>query len=98
MSNINLMVQTNTYLDNLNREYPDANPIVLLYMWDLIRNVYDEVSYDPSAFDLVPAPGVGIEQVWAKFEKDPWGDFDVESFHVVDWMTEEGLLTEWDGE
>jgi hypothetical protein len=97
-----MMIITNTYLDNLNHEFPDANPIVLLYMWDLIRNVYNEVSYgncvDASAFDLILAPNVGLEQIWNKFEKDPWGDFDVESFHVVDWMTEEGLLTEWDGE
>jgi len=98
MSNINMMVQTNTYLDNLNREYPDANPIVLLYMWDLIRETYNEISYDPTSFDVVPAPDVTLEKVWTNFEKDPWGSFDMEQFDVIEWLNHEGMLTEWDGE
>jgi hypothetical protein len=67
-------------------------------MWDIIRDTFEEVSYDPASYDVVPADGVTLETVWDKFIKYPWGGFDVEQLDVVNWLSAEDLTKEWDGE
>ena len=37
-----MYVQTNTYLDNLKRDYQFGG-IAFLYMWDIIRDTFNEV-------------------------------------------------------
>jgi hypothetical protein len=95
MANVNLMVQTNTYLDNLNREYPDINPIVLLHMWDMIRDYYLELENNPGdteygEYELVP--GMNLEKIWDTFHKDPFGGFDYLTEDVVEWLSANGLI------
>jgi hypothetical protein len=96
MSN-GMFEQTNTYLDNLKRDYQFGG-IAWLYMWDIIRDTYNEIDYDPAAYDCVPVPGTTLETVYNKFEKDTWGGFDVEQSDVVDWLSAEDLIQEWTGE
>ena len=93
MSN-GMFEQTNSYLDNLKREYQFGG-IAWLYMWDIIRDTYNEIDYDPSAYDCIPVPGITLEAVYNKFEKDPWGGFDVEQADVVNWLSAEDLIQEW---
>jgi len=88
---------TNSYLDNLKRDYQFGG-IAWLYMWDIIRDTFEEISYDPASYDMVPAKGVTLETVWDKFERDTWGGFDVEQLDVVNWLSAEDLIVEWDGE
>jgi len=97
MANINMMVQTNSYLDNLKREYPNGNSLALLYMWDIIRDTFNEVTTGNSGYDeYMPAINVGIEDVWTKFENDPWGGFDVEQYDVLEWLMDCGLVVEFE--
>lgn len=101
MANINLMVQTNSYLDNLKRDFPDYSPIALLYMWDIIRDVFQDIESsngDSSWGDLIPVPGTKIEDVWTKFENDPWGGFDVEEYDVVQWLSREDFIQDYEEE
>ena len=90
-----MYVQTNSYLDNLKREFPNHAPLVLLYMWDIIRDTFNEIDYDPASYDCIPVPGTTLENVWDKFIKDAWGGFDVEQSDVVDWLSREDLIQEW---
>ena len=89
-----MFVQTNSYLDNLKRDYQFGG-IAWLYMWDIIRDTFEEISQDPSAYDCIPVPGVDLETVWNKFERDTWGGFDVEQSDVVNWLSAEDLIQEW---
>lgn len=94
MANINMMVLTNSYLDNLKRDYQFGG-IAWLYMWDIIRDTYNEIEEDPSAYDSIPVPGITLEKVWDHYENNPWGGFDVEQADVVNWLSAEDLIQEW---
>jgi hypothetical protein len=96
MSNT-MFEQTNRYLDNLKQDYQYGG-IAWLYMWDIIRDTYNEISYDPASYDAVPVPGTTLEDVWNHFEKNTWGGFDVEQSDVVDWLSAEDLIQEWEEE
>lgn len=95
MTNINMFVQTNSYLDNLKYEYPDHAPLLFLYMWDIIRDVFNDLDSDQGTYSsLIPVPGTKLEDVWVKFEKDPWGGFDVDEGNVIDWLSAQDLIQE----
>jgi hypothetical protein len=92
-----MFVQTNSYLDNLKREFPNHAPLVLLYMWDIIRDVYNDIAVsdgDSTYGEVVLVPGTALIDVWNKFIKDPWGGFDVDEGNVVDWLSYNDLIQE----
>jgi hypothetical protein len=92
---MSLYVQTNTYLDNLKREFPDHTPLILLYMWDIIRDVFNDLDAGQGTYSsLIPVSGTTLEDVWNKFIKDPWGGFDVDEGNVVDWLSYNDLIQE----
>jgi len=92
---MSLYVQTNTYLDNLKHEFPDHAPLVLLYMWDIIRDVFNDLDAGQGTYSsLIPVSGITLEDVWNKFIKDPWGGFDVDEGNVVDWLSYNDLIQE----
>jgi hypothetical protein len=94
-----MFVQTNTYLDNLKRDFSDHAPLVLLYMWDIIRDVFQEISDgDPSWGDIIIVPGTKLEDVWDKFIKDPWGGFDLDEGNVIDWLSAEDFIQDYEDE
>jgi len=98
---MSMFVQTNTYLDNLKRDYPTGG-IVWLYMWDIIRDVFtdieDAVDGDSTWGDLIPVPGVDLETVWKHFERNPWGGFDVSEDDVLDWLSAEDMIQDYEEE
>jgi hypothetical protein len=92
-----MFVQTNSYLDNLKREFPNHAPLALLYMWDIIRDVFEDLDAGQGTYSsLIPVPGTTLEDVWDKFIKDPWGGFDVEEYDVVQWLSAEDLIQDWE--
>jgi hypothetical protein len=93
MSN-GMFEQTNSYLDNLKRDYQFGG-IAWLYMWDIIRDTYNEIDQDHSAYDCMPVPGTTLEDVYNKFYNDTWGGFDVDQSDVVNWLSAEDLIQEW---
>jgi hypothetical protein len=94
-----MFVQTNSYLDNLKRDFPDHAPLVLLYMWDTIRDVFQEISDgDPSWGDIIIVPGTKLEDVWDRFIKDPWGGFDLDEGNVIDWLSAEDFIQDYEEE
>jgi hypothetical protein len=91
-----MFVQTNSYLDNLKRDYQFGG-IAFLYMWDIIRDTFNEVTTGNSGYDeYMPAINVGIEDVWDAYEKDPWGGFDVDQSNVLEWLMDCGLVVEFE--
>jgi hypothetical protein len=92
-----MFTQTNSYLDNLKRDLP-AGAIAWLYMWDIIRDVFTEIEDGSAGYDLIPVPGVDLEAVWDKFEKYPWGGFDVIEDDVLNWLSAEDLIQEYEEE
>jgi len=94
-----MFVQTNSYLDNLKREFPNHAPLVLLYMWDIIRDVFNDLDSGQATYSgLIPVPGTTLENVWDKFMKDTWGGFDVDEGNVVDWLSYNDLIQEYEEE
>jgi hypothetical protein len=96
-----MYVQTNSYLDNLKREFPNHAPLALLYMWDIIRDVFQDIELsdgDSSWGDIITVPGTKLEDVWDKFIKDPWGGFDVEEYDVVQWLSAEDFIQDYEGD
>jgi len=96
-----MYVQTNSYLDNLKREFPNHAPLVLLYMWDIIRDVFQDIELsdgDSSWGDIITVPGTKLEDVWDKFIKNPWGGFDVEEYDVVQWLSAEDFIQDYEEE
>jgi len=89
-----MFVQTNSYLDNLKRDYQFGG-IAWLYMWDIIRDTFNEIEIDHSAYDCMPVPGITLEKVYDKFDSNPWGGFDIEQSDVVEWLSAEDLIQEW---
>jgi len=95
---MSMYVQTNTYLDNLKRDY-SVGGIAWLYMWDIIRDTFTDIEKGQGAWgDVIPVPGVDLEAIWDKFEKDPWGGFDVTSDDVRNWLSAEDLIQEYEEE
>jgi hypothetical protein len=97
-----MYVQTNTYLDNLKRDFPEYPAIVFLYMWDIIRDVFtevqDAVDGDSGYGDLTPLPGITLEEVWNEFTKDVWGGLDVDSHNVIEWLFSKNLIQDYQEE
>jgi hypothetical protein len=97
-----MFVQTNSYLDNLKRDFPNHAPLVLLYMWDIIRDVFTDIEGaidgDSSWGDIIIVPGTKLEDVWDRFIKDPWGGFDLDEGNVVDWLSSEDFIQDWEGD
>lgn len=94
-----MFVQTNSYLDNLKREFPNHAPLVLLYMWDIIRDVFNDLDSGQATYSgLIPVPGTTLEDVWDKFIRYPWGGFDVEEYDVLNWLSAEDLIQEYEEE
>jgi len=96
-----MFVQTNSYLDNLKWEFPNHAPLVLLYMWDIIRDVFQDIELsdgDSSWGDIITVPGTKLEDVWDKFIKNPWGGFDVEEYDVVQWLSAEDFIQDYEEE
>ena len=97
MSNDAMFVQTNTYLDNMAREfkYSDYTPLVLLYMWDMFRDFYEDLECHPGdtgygEYELVP--GVNLKKIWDTWLEAPFGGFDWLPEDVVEWLAKEGLI------
>ena len=89
-----MFTQTNSYLDNLKRDYQFGG-IAFLYMWDIIRDTFEEINYDPASYDSIPVPGTDLYKVWETYQNNPWGGFDVEQADVVNWLSAEDLIQEW---
>jgi len=89
-----MFTQTNSYLDNLKRDYQFGG-IAFLYMWDIIRDTFEEIEQDPSAYDCIPVPSTDLYKVWQTYDELPWGGFDVEQSDVVEWLSAEDLIQEW---
>jgi len=89
-----MFTQTNSYLDNLKRDYQFGG-IAFLYMWDIIRDTFEEIEQDPSAYDCIPVPGTDLWKVWQTYNELPWGGFDIEQADVVEWLSAEDLIQEW---
>ena len=89
-----MFVQTNSYLDNLKRDYQFGG-IAFLYMWDITRDTFNEIEEDHSAYDCMPVPGTDLYKVWESYQNNPWGGFDVEQSDVVNWLSAEDLIQEW---
>ena len=89
-----MFTQTNSYLDNLKRDYQFGG-IAFLYMWDIIRDTFEEIEQDPSAYDCIPVPGTDLYKVWQTYNELPWGGFDMEQSDVVEWLSAEDLIQEW---
>jgi len=89
-----MFTQTNSYLDNLKRDYQFGG-IAFLYMWDILRDTFEEIEQDPSAYDCIPVPGTDLYKVWQAYQNNPWGGFDVEQADVVNWLSAEDLIQEW---
>ena len=98
-----MYVQTNTYLDNLKRDYQFGG-IAFLYMWDIIRDTFNEVKNgSPFAdYQVSPVPNYNrtwtLEDVWDAYEKDPWGGFDVDQSNVLDWLFASNLIKNYEEE
>jgi hypothetical protein len=98
-----MYVQTNTYLDNLKRDYQFGG-IAFLYMWDILRDTFNEVKSgnEFADYQVSPVPGhardVNLEDVWDAYEKDPWGGFDVDQSNVLDWLFASDLIKEYEEE
>ena len=94
-----MYVQTNSYLDNLKRDYQFGG-IAFLYMWDILRDTFNEVDKGNGFADYVVSPVPGhdkyatLEDVWDAYEKDPWGGFDVDQSNVLDWLLYQDLIKE----
>jgi len=72
-----------------------------LYMWDVIRDVFQDIELsdgDSSWGDIITVPGTKLEDVWDKFIKDPWGGFDVEEYDVVQWLSAEDFIQDYEEE
>ena len=91
-----MYVQTNTYLDNLKRDYQFGG-IAFLYMWDIIRDTFNEVKNGSGFADYQVGPAV-LEDVWDAYEKDPWGGFDVDQSNVLDWLLASELIKDYEEE
>ena len=94
-----MYVQTNSYLDNLKRDYQFGG-IAFLYMWDILRDTFNEVDKGNGYADYVVSPVpdhdkyATLEDVWDAYEKDPWGGFDVDQSNVLDWLLYQDLIKE----
>jgi len=95
-----MYVKVNSILEDLKNQFPNGNALGLLYMWDIIRDVFTDIEGaiegDSSWGDLIPVPGTTLEDVFNKFEKDVWGGFDVSEYDVLDWLSAEDLIQEWE--
>ena len=85
---------TNTYLDNLKRDYQFGG-IAVLYMWDMIKDYYEDLEQHPGdtsygEYELVP--DVDLESIWDTYHKNPFGGFDYNTEDVVQWLSAEGLI------
>jgi len=97
-----MYVKVNTILEDLKAQFPNGNALGLLYMWDIIRDVFTDIEGaiegDSSWGDVMPVPGVTLETVFNRFEKGIWGGFDVSEYDVLDWLSAEDLIQEYEGE
>jgi len=97
-----MYVKVNTILEDLKAQFPNGNALGLLYMWDIIRDVFTDIEGaiegDSSWGDVMPVPGVTLETVFNRFEKGIWGGFDVSEYDVLDWLSAEDLIQEYEGD
>ena len=97
-----MYVKVNTILEDLKAQFPNGNALGLLYMWDIIRGVFTDIEGaiegDSSWGDVMPVPGVTLETVFNRFEKGIWGGFDVSEYDVLDWLSAEDLIQEYEGD
>jgi len=97
MTNDETYDKYNTILDSIS-ETPSVN-LPMLWMWDTIRNVFEEIDAGQSTWGDVQVPtGVDLKQVWDAFYAKPWGGVDVEEYDVLEWLVGQELVTEWDEE
>ena len=97
-----MYVKVNAILEDLKAQFPNGNALGLLYMWDIIRDVFTDIEGaiegDSSWGDVMPVPGVTLETVFNRFEKGIWGGFDVSEYDVLDWLSAEDLIQEYEGD
>ena len=89
--------QTNALLDQMEREFKNSSytPLVLLYMWDILRDYYQDLVAHPGdtsygEYELVP--GVDLKKIWDTWLKVPFGGFDWDTEDAVEWLSAEGLI------
>jgi hypothetical protein len=73
-----------------------------LFVWDNIRDVVQDIQLsidgDSTYGEYVMAPGVDLKKVWDVLWDNPWGGFDTDSGHVLDWLVEQDLIQEYEEE
>ena len=91
-----LYTKLNSLLDDIS-----ALPVAglgWLWVWDAVREVVEDISTavdgDSSYGEWVLAPDVDLKKVWDTLWAKPWGDFDIDSGDVLDWLAENDLIQE----
>lgn len=97
MSNDLMFDQTNAFLDSMTSEFKDASytPLVLLYMWDMFRDYYQDLLDHPGdtsygEYELVT--GVDLKKIWDTWLEAPFGSFDWDTEDVVEWLSDNALI------
>jgi len=90
-----MFVQANAFLDQMEREFKDHTPLVLLYMWDIFRDYYEDLVQHPGdtsygEYELVP--GVDLKKIWDTWLDAPFGGFDWNTEDVVEWLSNNALI------
>jgi len=92
--------RANLILEEISKEYPRGAGLVFLFMWDMIKDVFEDiegaVDCDSSWGEYRVTTGTTLEIVWEHFNKNLWGGLDVEGSDVFEWLREEDFIIEAD--
>lgn len=73
-----------------------------LFVWDTIKDVYQDIESsvegDTTWGDFIIAPGIDLKKVWDVFWEKPFGSLDIDGEYVIDWLSENGLIQDYEEE
>jgi hypothetical protein len=89
-----LYTKFNSILQDLST-LPVGAPLGWLYIWDIIRDYYEDLQEHPgdtSWGDYELVPGVDLKKIWDTLWENPIGGFDWDTEDVVEWLSATGLI------
>jgi len=95
-----LYTKLNDFLDDISKL--PVPGLGWLFIWDNIRDVVQDIELsidgDSTYGEYVLAPDVDLKKVWDALWANPWGGFDIDSGHVLDWLVEQDLIQDYEEE